>query len=188
MTKPMSERERWNAKYSRMNAPEAPSAVLVELARFLPPRGQALDLAGGAGRHAIWLAQRGLDVTLADVSDEALRIASQRATNVGVSLRMLRADLETDPLPQGPWDLILSCLYLQRRLFAELTRQLSPRGTLIVIQPTTVNLERHEKPPREYLLEPNEILQLVPDLEILLHREAWSSDDRHDAVLVATRT
>jgi trans-aconitate methyltransferase len=170
-----------------MNSPEAPSAVLVELERFLPARGRAIDLAGGAGRHAIWLAQRGLDVTLADVSDEALRIASQRATSSGVSLRMLRVDLESDPFPQGPWDLILSCLYLQRTLFAELTLQLSPQGTLIVIQPTTVNLERHEKPPREYLLEPNEIPQLVPDLEILLHREAWSSDGRHDAVLVATR-
>src|SRR6185437_9255725 len=38
-----------------------------------------LDLAGGAGHHAIWLAQQGWRMTLADWSGVALEIARQQA-------------------------------------------------------------------------------------------------------------
>src|SRR4051812_22496005 len=151
---PAADREKWNAKYSLADtAPSQPSAVLLTLANYLPRRGRALDIAGGAGRNALWLAQRGLDVTIADISPVGLQTARQRAAEQGLTLNTLEIDLEQQPLDLPPFDLILSVGYLWRPFFAEFPRLLSPGGILAVIQPTKRNLERNDKPPAPYLLE-----------------------------------
>ena len=83
----------------------------------MPRAGRAIDLAGGTGRHGIWLAERGLDVTIADISPVGLEVARQRAAEAGVTIQTLEVDLETSPFPAGPWDLIVSVCYLWRPLF-----------------------------------------------------------------------
>jgi tellurite methyltransferase len=182
------DRQKWNARYLEgRHAGEEPSLLLTSSEAHLPSSGRALDLAGGGGRHAIWLAKRGLEVTLADVSDEGLKLAQQRATAHGVSLHMVRADLETDPIPAGPWNLIVLLHYLHRPLFAEIPRVLAPGGILFFVQPTTRNLERHEKPPRPFLLEEGEAPRLIQDLEILRYEEDWLAEGRHDALIIARR-
>src|SRR5690349_3730597 len=115
---PATDREKWDAKYAAADsAPREPSAVLLTLDAYLPTRGRALDIAGGAGRNAIWLAQRGLDVTIADVSPVGLALARQRAAAEHVTIETIEIDLEQSHLPQGPFDLILSVCYLWRPLF-----------------------------------------------------------------------
>ncbi|QZN92500.1 class I SAM-dependent methyltransferase [Limosilactobacillus panis] len=52
-----------------------------------------LDLAGGAGRLGVLLAQAGLTVTVADFSPEMLTIASQHAEEAGVALNLVEADM-----------------------------------------------------------------------------------------------
>ncbi len=68
----MDARVRWDARWERNRQPQTPAAFVVESARFLPATGTAIDVAGGSGRNAIWLAGRGLEVTLVDVSSVAL--------------------------------------------------------------------------------------------------------------------
>lgn len=185
---PEFDRTKWDAKYADAAfAPREPSAVLISLAKFLPTTGRAIDVAGGAGRNAIWLAQRGLDVTIADVSSVGLAQATARAAEAGVTLNTLCTDLEVQNFPPGPWDLILSCRYLQRPLFAVYPQALAPGGTLVVIQPTKSNLERHDKPPADFLLEDGELPGLVQGLQILHYEEGWLADGRHDAVVVARK-
>ncbi|WP_254509793.1 class I SAM-dependent methyltransferase [Anatilimnocola floriformis] len=188
------DREKWNQKYSDPDfAPRKPSPVLLNLAEWLPPqRGRALDLAGGCGRHSIWLAQQGFDVTLADVSAVGLQVAQQRARAVGVTLKPLEHDLELQGLPVGPWDLIVSICFLWRPTPQLLRDSLRPQGVLMMIQPTTINLTRHDKPPRDFLLQPGEIQAMADDcagasLSVCHVSEGWSIDDRHDAVLVVRR-
>lgn len=183
---PEFDRTKWDAKYADPQfAPREPSAVLVSLEGFLPKRGRAIDVAGGAGRNAIWLAQRGLDVTIADVSAVGLELAGRRAAEAGVTIRTLCTDLEQQPFPPGPWDLILSVRYLQRPLFKIYPQVLAPGGTLVVIQPTKTNLERHPKPPPEFLLDDGELPGLIFGLKVVHFEEGWLADDRHDAVVVA---
>ena len=179
------DRQKWNVKYAAEEAPREPSAGLVALGRLLPHRGRALDVACGAGRHGIWLAQRGLDVTVADISSVALQLAGQRATERGVTITPLEIDLEQQPFPAGPWDLIVSACYLHRPIFAAYPAALAPGGSLVVIQPTKRNLERHDKPPADFLLDDGELPRLVTGLEIVHYEEGWLADGRHDAVLVA---
>ena len=182
------DREKWNAKYEAgFPMPREPAAVLVKLEPWLPRRGRALDVAGGAGRHGIWLAQRGLDVTIADISAPGLARAREDAAAAGVRITTLETDLELDPFPAGPWDLIVSVCFLERSLYAAYPAALAPGGLLIVVQPTKRNLERHDKPPADFLLEEGELRRLASGLEVLHYEEGWLADGRHDAVLVARR-
>ena len=190
-----ADRQKWNAKYSDPEfAPRNPSPVLLSLASYLPTAGNALDIAGGAGRHAIWLAQRGLDVTLADISPIGLQLARDRAASAGVKLHTLETDLAEQGLPPGPWDVITSVCYLWKPTPALIASLLAPRGVFVMIQPTTENLTRHEKPPRDFLLMPGELgaaferddCALV-DLELVEYSEGWREDNLHDAVLVVRK-
>jgi tellurite methyltransferase len=186
------DRAKWNTKYADRNfAPRNPSPVLLELADYLPSQGRALDIAGGAGRHSLWLAQRGLDVTLADISPVGLKLANERAATANLKLTTLEVDLAEQGPPPGPWDIIVSICYLWKPMPKLIASLLAPRGVFIMIQPTTVNLTRHEKPPRDFLLMPGELGAAferedcaLGSLELVEYSEGWRADDLHDAVLV----
>ncbi len=185
---PDTDRERWNARYAeRADAIREPDGFLLEVERQLPHEGRALDLAGGTGRHALWLARRGLDVTLLDVADEALAIASARADAEGLALTCLQSDLTERAPPAGPWDLLVSFHYLQRDLFPRFPALLAPGGLLLFAQPTVCNLERHDRPSRRFLLAEGEISDLVEGLAVLHLDEGWSAAGRHEVRLLAQR-
>ena len=59
------------------------------LARHLPVGARVLDLGGGPGRYAIWLAEHEYRVTLADVSPELLAIARERIDAAGVEVQAI---------------------------------------------------------------------------------------------------
>src|SRR5262249_45023540 len=148
---------------------------------------RALDVAGGAGQDAIWLAGRGLEVTLADVSPVALDLAERAAVAAGVTLRRLEIDLESALFPAGPFDVIVSLHLLCRPLFRAFPKALAAGGLLVYLQPTRTNLERNPHPSAQYLLEPGELPRLVSELAVVHYEEGWF-DDRHEARLVARRT
>jgi tellurite methyltransferase len=184
----MNDRARWNDKYTRgSHTTQTPNPILVGLEHLLPTTGRALDVAGGAGRHAIWLAQRGLEVTLADVSDVGLQVAADHARQAGCEIQRIQTDLQQEPFPAGPWDLILSVHFLWRPLFVSFAKSLAVGGKLVVVQPTRTNLQRHEKPPAPFLLDEGELPTLVADLHIEHYEEGWLADGQHEAVIVARR-
>jgi SAM-dependent methyltransferase len=55
--------------------------------------GKALDLGCGMGRHSIYLASHGWQVTGLDSSGRALRTARQRAEKVGLNVTFIRGDV-----------------------------------------------------------------------------------------------
>jgi SAM-dependent methyltransferase len=58
------------------------------LGRYLPPGGRVLDVGGGAGRYAVWLAERGYDVTLVDPSRGQREIARAKVDEQGMADRV----------------------------------------------------------------------------------------------------
>jgi len=181
-----SPREHWNARYAEDTWPEEPSPWLVANADLLTPPGRALDIAGGTGRNAIWLAHRGWEVTIVDASDVGLRIATRNAEARGLTLDVVHADLGVDPLPEGPFDLALLFHYLDRALFPRIPAVLRPGGLLVGAIATVRNLERHPRPPREHVLDEGELPGLLDGLELVRYEETWR-DDRHNASFVARR-
>ena len=185
---PAEDQEKWDRRYAELDPyGDEPSGVLVRCESLLPSSGNALDLAGGSGRHACWLAERGMQVTIADISSEGLERARTRSESAGQNIACLQTDLEVDPFPEGPWTLVLSCLYLWRPLIPVVISQLSPLGLLVILQPTVTNLERHTRPPRKFLLEEDELPSLATGLEIVHYEQGWLDDGRHDAFLVARK-
>ncbi len=184
------DREKWNARWrERAGELELPAAFVEEHAALLPARGKALDVAGGAGRHAVWLARRGLDVTLVDVSDVAITRAEAKAANVGVKLRARRVDLD-QPLDLAPlYDLVVLVHYLSREQRDAYAHLLVDGGVLVHVQQTVRNLERHARPSRRFLVEEGELAAWVGELgfETLVHREGWNDDGVHEAAVIARR-
>jgi tellurite methyltransferase len=180
-----ADRQRWDARHAERGVPGEPSASVVALAEWMPAAGSALDLAGGAGWHALWLARRGLAVTLADISPVALAIARVHSGDLPVTTVAL--DLDDGELPPGPWDLILVAHFVDRRVYGMLPSLLAPGGTLVVVHPTIINLERNPSPAAPFLLEPGELASFARGLEVLVSDEGWTTEGRHEARLVARR-
>jgi len=184
-----ADRDRWNARWLERagDSLSEPAPWIASLDPILPRSGSALDIAGGAGRHAVWLARRGLEVTLVDVSGEGLRLAARAAAAAGVSIELVERDLEREPLPAGPWDVALCYHYLERALFPVIADALTPGGHLAFCQPTRSNLERNPRPGSAFLLDDGEAPSLVAGLEIVSYTEGWVAEGRHEARLVARR-
>jgi SAM-dependent methyltransferase len=184
---PPTDRDRWNSRYLTEDAPSEPSPFLVGLDALLPRGGRALDVAGGAGRNALWLARRGLDTTLADVSEVALARAAEVARAQGLALSTVRVDLEQAPLPGGPWDLVVCTYFLHRPLFAAFPAALAPGGLLVFAHATRTNLTRHPRPGLDHVLEDGELPTLVRGLDVVRAEEGWLESGRHEARLVARK-
>ncbi len=179
----------WDARHQaaadREPAPEAASFVR-ELLPLLP-RGPALDLACGAGRHAMLLAGR-QPVTAVDRSAVGLDLLEERARASGLYVRraglaetlaasrygidLVEADLERVCLPEASFTLILCVQYLQRSLFGQIARALAPGGMVLFETYTRAQLEFADGPKNpEHLLEHGELRVAFPTLRLLFYRE-----------------
>lgn len=183
-------RAHWNERHTTRPEVTEPAPFVVESAELLPYSGTALDVAGGTGRHALWLAEAGLRVTLIDVSDIALDIARAEASLRDLSIETIERDIEAAGLPNDSWDVVVIHLFLDRSVLATLPDRLEPGGVAIVAHPTVRNLERHPRPERHYLLEGGELAAIASDwqgMEIVMLEEGWTLGDRHVARLRARR-
>jgi SAM-dependent methyltransferase len=84
--------------------------TIAYLSEYLPDEGHVLDAGGAAGRYAIWLAERGYDVTLTDVSETQLDIAREKVAEHGVGdcVRVEYGDLRDLPFADGTFDAVLA--------------------------------------------------------------------------------
>jgi len=179
-----SDRTKWDQRFARASENElAPPDWLKEVDAALPRQGYALDIAAGAGRLAIWLAGRGLDVVAVDISPAGLELARQAAVSRGLQIETISADLEAESLPEGPFDVITCFNYRQRDLFPFIHERLKVGGFLLAEVATVPNLERHAHPSLKYLAELGELRQDCAPLEIVYYQEGWSGDRASARVL-----
>ena len=161
-----------------------PNPLLVDATGKLPP-GRALDLACGTGRNALWLAQRGWNVTAVDNSPTAIETLRGSAVQLGVAIDARVVDLETSEFAIAPtaWDLIAVCYYLQRNLFETCKSGLAAGGTIIAI--TLLIEPGKENSP--FRLQPGELRGYFDDCEILHYREGRDQWRHAVAEIVARR-
>jgi SAM-dependent methyltransferase len=182
----------WNQKYA--DAPEKwlePDPFLeTAYNEFLScgNPGAAIDIAGGAGRHALWLAKRGWQVKLVDISDVGLRLAEQKASGERhASIIRENVDLASiSDLGREKYDLILVFYFLRRELFPALISALKPKGFLIY-RTYTIEQQKLGRGPgdAQFLLQPNELLQAFTQLRIRHYRETIA--EKATAELVAQK-
>ena len=136
-----------------MHAEGTPSDWLTRWANQLPRHGRALDVACGAGRHARWLCQHGLQVTAVDRDGQALQ-------HLPATVKAVQADLEQGhwPLCSNGFDVVLVTNYLWRPLWPALLASVAPGGWLIY-ETFAHGQERLGRPSRPaFLLAPGELL------------------------------
>jgi len=151
-----------------------PRPFVEEIARDLPV-GKALDLACGNGRNAIWLADRGWDVTAVDRVPDV----------VHPGVRVVTADLETHEykIEASAWDLIVVSYYLQPDLFPSILRGLTAQGVAILI----VHLFEPGHEASRFSLHPGELRQYFRGAKSIAYREGKPTPDSRAVAQIAVR-
>ena len=168
----------WEAKYRSgdRGKEDAPTILVVETAGKLAP-GTAIDLACGAGRNALYLAERGWTVTAVDGSRTAIELVDLHAAARGLRVNTTVADL-TAPnfsLPRDTFDLVLIAYYLQRNLFTKAKEAVPPGGVIVAIAHTPEPGETWS----EKRARPGELREFFDGWELLWEYEGRSRDPAH---------
>ena len=171
------QRARWDIKYEQglPSLTEPDPFFISAYERFVNPSGPkpgvALDLAGGLGRHALWLASRSWQVTVVDVSDVAIGKLSQAALELNVKLELLVRDAAEFRFEPAHFDLIVLFYHLDRSLFPRIVSALKPRGLLICKMSLWWDSGERLTTASTNPLHRNELPSLVPELDVLHHQE-----------------
>ena len=175
----LADQDKWNARY-RDGAYAGRRHPTALLARFAPslPRGQALDVACGAGRNALFLAEQGFVVDAVDISAEGLARLDDAACAACADIRTIEADLESG-LPvatDGCYDLIVMVRYVNLPLIRELTGRLGEHGILVSEQHLKTDQDVVGPRNAAYRLDPGALLDAVRPLRVHYYREGIVTD------------
>jgi tellurite methyltransferase len=168
------DRAAWDKTYNRKDYVfgKDPAEFLVKHVAQLP-KGLALDIAAGEGRHSVYLAKKGFQVDAVDISSVGLRKASKLAAENGVKIKTVNADLNKYKIQPDHYAVILNFYYLQRSLFPQIVAGLKKGGVLVFETNTMDQLKNPNGKDfeREYLLQPGELKKAFSELEILYYAE-----------------
>ena len=162
----------WDERYRSLREAGPPTPLLVKIASQLKP-GRALDLACGAGRNAIWLAEHGWRVTAIDGSPAAIELIRSKHPQIDVRVANLEKGEYT--IEPDAWDLIAMCYYLQRDLFEPAKRGVAPGGVVLAI----VHIAGPGEELTRFRLPSGELRSHFRDFEILHAYEGPPVDPAH---------
>jgi tellurite methyltransferase len=171
----------WNERYSSgEQILKEPQPLLMRVAGELEP-GRALDLACGAGRHAVFLAERGWQVTAVDASIAGIELARNEASKRGLNVDWRVADLERDEfeIEAEGYDLVALFYYLQRDLFPRIRGGVRRGGTIVAAIHMVDQAPDMRPPNPAFLLRPGELREEFSGWEILHYYEGAPTEGGH---------
>ncbi len=192
-----ADRDKWQRRYrdgaygtrthpSALVGEHVPGILAIQQARDGGRVPEALDLACGAGRNAVYLARLGYRVDAVDIAREALERGEQAARAAGVRVSWICRDLD-DGLPPGlgPYDLIVIVRYLDLSLVSEAAERLRPGGYLVCEShlETTAAVIGPRDP--HFRAAPGALRAAASTLEIVHHWEGLTNDPDGRAVALA---
>lgn len=163
----------WDKRYRDKLWSGTVNPTLVSAIENLPP-GRALDVGAGEGADALWLAEKGCDVTAVDASPLALqRGEAQRVALVATDkkprrVRWIAEDVLNEPLPEGPYDLVTAhFLHLpapeRKKLWKKLLLAVAPGGSLLIVGHALSDVATGVgRPPAELMFSEKELRSLIP--------------------------
>jgi len=137
-----------------------PVPQVVEMADLLVSEGRTriLDIGCGLGRHTVYLAARGFDVTATDNAPAALAACGKNLDDLNLRAELLKLDMAAMDFPPGRFDGVVASnvihhadLATLERILASITDMLAPRGLFVWVTPTP----RHFAFGRGREIEPN---------------------------------
>ncbi|WP_455375529.1 class I SAM-dependent methyltransferase [Kaarinaea lacus] len=205
MSEESGDKTKWNNRYravsvdsssndsSSLSAIPPAAQVLRENCHLLPVSGTALDLACGLGANALFLAKQGLVAHAWDISDVAIERLLDASQSIPLQIATEVRDVVASPPTKNSFDVIVVSRFLERRLISSLIDAVKPGG-LIFYQTFVIDKMPGIGPDNaDYLLKPNELLEMFRSLTIRVYREEGLEGNietgfRNEAMMVAQKT
>jgi len=131
----------WNQILQRNEyRPENPDEIVVDLASILEERKakRILDLGCGAGRHVIYLAERGFESHGADISETGLQLTKMKLRSRKLEAEIIKCDMKSMPYVYSCFDAAICvwAIYHQKlkeiqETISEIHRVLKKKGLLL---------------------------------------------------------
>ena len=157
--------------------------------------GRVVDLGCGEGRNAIWMAERGWQVTGVDFSRVALERAATLAEGRGVSAEWVQADLSEWSAQEPRYEAALICyIHLPRaimtHLFGTALASLVPGGELLVVGHHSRNLTEGVGGPQvpEVLYSPADVTEILGAENVVEARDVFRNVETGEGARVAIDT
>ncbi|MFZ5877297.1 MAG: class I SAM-dependent methyltransferase [Nitrospirota bacterium] len=148
-----------------------PAPLLVEFRDRLP-KGTALDVAMGYGRHALYLAAAGWSVHGIERDPDAVASVRRESERRGLSVRIEQADLDTYCIAPNAYDLVVVFYFLDRALIPQIREAIKPGGAIVYETFGIENQRRFGRPRRaEFCFQPGELAGSFPEFRVLAERE-----------------
>lgn len=170
----------WNDRYAEEEFAygKEPNDFVREVAGSLPAGGRILCIAEGQGRNAVFLAERGFDVTAMDLSDVGMKCAREFAAERGVSIETIVADLDGYELGEEQWDGVVAIFAhmpppLRAAVHAGIVRALKPGGAVVLeaYTPEQLNHRTGGPPVIDLLMRPETLKAEFDGLDFELLRD-----------------
>ncbi len=152
--------DNWDAIYrqygSWLQEPHEDIASFVSLLRRQGVK-KVLDLGCGAGRHVVYLAGHGFEVSGLDSSDEAIKMNQKSLSQMGLKAELIVASMYDElPYPDNHFDGIICTKALNhntldhiRRAIGEMERVLKPGGAIFIVVTKSRKILESKKQQRE---------------------------------------
>jgi 2-polyprenyl-3-methyl-5-hydroxy-6-metoxy-1,4-benzoquinol methylase len=167
-----NDRARWDALYSQRTLEPYPEPDPL-LFHYTPPVDQdeahrSLDLAGGQGQNALWLAEQGYTVDLMDISRIALRRAQDEMTSRELrNINVFQVDFDQVILQPETYYLVCVFRFLSSKIMPQLRAAIRPGGRIIYETFNSGYLKTRPDFNPDYLLQAGELVGYFADWRIL---------------------
>jgi SAM-dependent methyltransferase len=173
--------DKWDARYREGSylVRDYPSPFLDAWLERLPRtvfNGRALDIACGAGRNAMCLAQTGLRVDALDISQAALDRAAVSAQERGLSVNWMQADLDDAALEVDAYNVISIIRYRPWRMALQVIDALTADGWLIFEHHLQSTQPVGGPTTNTFRLAPQELLRDYGALRVVFYEECIDED------------
>ncbi len=156
-------------------------------ASWISPGARVLDLACGAGRHALAAAELGASVVAVDRDTPRLAEAKAEAARRRLAIEWIQADLEQSWPDFGQFDAVLVFNYLDRGRMPLVVDALRPGGILLFESFLEIQRQLGWGPQKDaHLLKFGEVTSLVAPLTVVYGREAFEPADNAQWAAVAS--
>lgn len=179
------DRDKWNQRYAEDSYRKTNPVTLLEnwISEF--PVGRALDVACGAGRNALFMAQAGFSVDAIDISQEGLKLAKQQAEDQGLDINWIEHDLDEAYSFDRNYDLIVVMWYVDLPLITRLRDCIAPGGYLLCEEHLVCDQETAGPKNDNFRVKPGALRSAVSGLEILSYEETIETDSEGEQVASA---
>ncbi len=146
------------------------------LKRFwsLIPGPNVIDIASGAGRDSLYLAERGYRVWGLDKSQEALKIARESSSATRTSIFTISGDAHALPFKRNTANGVIVFYFLLRDIMGEIVDLLRKDGILMyeTFLKRQNMIDKGRNP--DFLLDDGELVSYFKDLDLLFYEETIS--------------